>query len=188
MTELIFNDNFSYKYIDKPSVIMERNNKLYLQKDRDFVNIPLHNFGNSYTHETIPFDQIKESDNIYAFNDQAELVRFVKNGKCLNSTSKIKLTSGEHCRFKTIKDKLDCGCFVGCIYRDGRRCKVNPYQNGLDICFAINDKRGSRADAPSSSIGRDSVLYRDFSNFVWTKDEYEFWSWLNDSSGVGLKS
>lgn len=183
MNSLNFDEKLAYKRIDRNLVILERDDTLYVQIGFHFRDIPLHDYGDSHTHKTLAFSDIKPTDNIYAFDDPKDIVRLIKDGKCLNRTNKVNLNSMSiDCRFRKVMELLGRNMFVGCEIDTSmttikaRIIKDNEYWKDKPNLF---NKNGNLIDVPDPSMGTDSMFYKKCKNFVYTSNEYEFWSWLN---------
>lgn len=121
-------------------------------------------------------DYLPKTDIIYAFDKPEDIYLTLKAGHCLdkylvNGVNKV-------CRFTKVAELIKEGYFVGAIYNTTSRTHnaksrvTADYEN-----FSVYNKNGEKLDTFLRRLGKSSSI--NHSEFFVTKNEFEFWKWLN---------
>lgn len=165
---------FSYERIDKPIVILLRDNKFYRQSTSTFIRL----FNN--VTDCLDFSKIKESDRIYAFHDESEIAAGFEE-RCLEKHRHIidKKTHSETENFEAIRRELKAGNYVGWYWDN---CKyINKLSESSEQIKVFRCRDGNT----SGHWGAGSSYPKREKEFFVFDNEYEFWSWAHSQSPRG---
>jgi CTP:phosphocholine cytidylyltransferase-like protein len=172
MTAVSFENNFDLsKLVKEKFVVLVRDNVIYGYYAHHFSLIMAKS---SVETKYIRTNEILPNDILYAFDKPEDIYLTLKAGNCLDEY----LAKNEESRFDKVTKLLKEGYFVGAIYNTTSRTHnaksrvTADYEN-----FSVYNKNGEKLDTFLRRLGKSSSI--NHSEFFITKNEFEFWKWLN---------